>query len=172
MRPTWLPFLATCGLLVSQALAFQSSCVISRSSPPRLHINFHPKTQNGRGTFSSTPSLLASELESVEFETSRRLALTQVASNLVFLSSANAAVTDETDTFADNWWTTPTANDKAFAPSQLPAKSGPSDEVTIAVPKASLNQKKGGGGLGVELGEVEFRTNIRVYVVEYSLLEG
>lgn len=90
--------------------------------------------------------------------------MAQVASSLMFLSSANAAVTDETDTFADNWWTTPNPNDKTFAPSQLPAKSGPSDEVTITVPKASLNQKKGGGGLGVELGEVEFRTNTRVYV--------
>ncbi|KAL3936523.1 MAG: hypothetical protein SGBAC_008178 [Bacillariaceae sp.] len=52
----------------------------------------------------------------------------------------------------------------AFPPSPLQAKGGPSDEVEISVPKASLNQNKGGGGLGVELGEVAFRSNVRVFV--------
>lgn len=158
-----LHFLFVCGVLIIQVSAFQSSHGNSRS-PAHPSVNFHQKTQNIRATFASTSSLQVSQPEFNEFETSRRLAMVQVVSNLMFLSSAGAAVTDETDNFADNWWTTPSANDKAFAPSPLPTKSSPSDEVTISVPKASLNQKKGGGGLGVELGEVEFRTNVRVYV--------
>lgn len=89
----------------------------------------------------------------------------QVVSSLLFVSSADAAVTDETDNFADNWWTTPNTNDKSISTlSPLPGTSGPSDEVSIAVPKASLSQKKGGGGLGVELGEVSFRNSVRVFV--------
>ncbi|CAJ1940236.1 unnamed protein product [Cylindrotheca closterium] len=159
-----LPFLLTISLSLRWASAFQQYGGKPRSSQ-NPGVDFHQNTPTFKASLPSTSSLDASQPESNEFETSRRQVMVQVASNVMLLSSANAAVTDETDNFADNWWTTPNANNgNSIAPSPVPAKSGPSDEVTIAIPKASLNQKKGGGGLGVELGEVAFRNNVRVFV--------
>jgi FK506-binding protein 2 len=109
---------------------------------------------------------------------------------------ANAAVTDETDTFGDNWWTKGSSPSSPFTidtsrtpskkqisstttttttppPATLTAAAVASDEITISISKEQLLQNSqnkkgsgggGGGGLGIELGEVEFRTNLRVIV--------
>ena len=74
----------------------------------------------------------------------------------------NAAVTDETDTFA--------TSDSAYgglsrfdppASTKKQSTVAASDEFTILVPKADL---KPSGGLGIELADIQFRTNRRVYV--------
>jgi FK506-binding protein 2 len=87
-------------------------------------------------------------------------------------STANAAVTDETDTFADNWWSGDTAKSSPLVDepklTQRPRQQSqalPSDEIVISIPKEDLKQKQ---GLGLELGEVEFRTNTRIFVKSVS----
>ena len=94
----------------------------------------------------------------------RRQALTSMLFGAAGLASgihenihpALAAVTDETDTFADNWW----SNSKTSESDGKTIQS-PSDEVVITIPKSDLTTKE---GMGLELGEVEFRTNRRVFV--------
>lgn len=75
--------------------------------------------------------------------------------------TVDAAVVDETDNFGDNWWTSKVSPDLPPAPSLTQPQPHPTDEIVISVSKDELKQN---GGLGLELGEVEFRTNIRVYV--------
>ena len=85
------------------------------------------------------------------------------------LQAAHAAVTDETDRFGDNWWTkdiqsassstSQTVETRKVSTSQ--SKATPSDEVQIAISKRDLKLKE---GLGIELGEIEFRTNLRVVI--------
>lgn len=83
-------------------------------------------------------------------------------------TAAWAAVTDETKTFADTWWdSTTSSSDKPGYPSKPQSKAEPSDEISITIPKQDLQSK---GGLGIELSETEFRTNIRVFVK--SVLPG
>lgn len=71
--------------------------------------------------------------------------------------AAQAAVTDATDVFADNFWSSET----------IPTENRPTgsmastDEVTIQVRKTELKNSK---GLGLELADIEFKTNIRVFV--------
>uniref|UniRef100_A0A7S2YMB5 peptidylprolyl isomerase n=1 Tax=Entomoneis paludosa TaxID=265537 RepID=A0A7S2YMB5_9STRA len=94
---------------------------------------------------------------------SRSVSVVVAASNLL-PHAASAAVTDETDTFAKNWWTD--AIPKSAAPvtptSPAPQSSIPAtDEIVIRINKNDLATS---GGLGIELGEVEFRTNLRVFV--------
>jgi FK506-binding protein 2 len=90
-------------------------------------------------------------------------------------TNANAAVTDETDTFGDNWWVTPkdgivdardsssssSSSSKQQQQQQQQSMAPPSDEIRIVVSQQELQSKD---GLGIELGEVEFRTNRRIYV--------
>ena len=91
---------------------------------------------------------------------------------------ANAVITDETDNFGDNWWaapSTPTTQPRSSSSSQQAQAQQlntvttppPSDEITIQIPKSDLQSKQ---GLGIELGEIEFRTNRRVYIK--SVLSG
>ena len=72
---------------------------------------------------------------------------------------SRAVMTDETDNFANNYWSSKTP---ASAPS---VSSGtlqiPTDELVVKVPKADLRSKD---GIGLELADVEFRTNRRVFV--------
>mmetsp|Transcript_27818 Transcript_27818/g.52168 ORF Transcript_27818/g.52168 Transcript_27818/m.52168 type:complete len:329 (+) Transcript_27818:697-1683(+) len=85
-------------------------------------------------------------------------------SNAAISQPARAIITDETDTYGDNWWS---SNDGSKATSDVSTKvkqqssAPPSDEITIQVPRTDLQSKE---GLGLELGEVEFRTNRRVYI--------
>ena len=75
--------------------------------------------------------------------------------------AADAAVTDETNTFAN------TASDSSYRglQSDTPLRSRsqptttPTDEVLISVPKSQLSK-----GLGIELSQIDFRTNSRVFV--------
>ena len=94
----------------------------------------------------------------------RREAVLGSAASLMLLSSgsANAAITDETENFAVIGKDDPY---KGYANSPPPTSLAqfnnlPSDEITIKIPKRDLS----GGGLGLELGQIDFRTNIRVYV--------
>ena len=74
---------------------------------------------------------------------------------------AIAAITEETNTFADTWW-----DPQSVQPRSSKTRSQyqviPSDEIEINLTKKDLQQ--GRGGLGIELSEIEFRTNMRVYV--------
>jgi FK506-binding protein 2 len=72
-----------------------------------------------------------------------------------------AVVTDETDNFADNWWSSgkdAVADSTASTTPQSAALA--SDEVVVNVSKKDLLNF----GLGLEIGDVEFRTNRRVFV--------
>lgn len=73
-----------------------------------------------------------------------------------------AAITDETDTFADNYWTKEggTSSSPSSSTTSKQTDARVSDEVTIRFPKADL----AGSGLGLELADIEFRTNRRVFV--------
>jgi FK506-binding protein 2 len=79
-----------------------------------------------------------------------------------------AAVTDETDAFADNWWSSgkDALADSAATATTTATNTVPqsttlaSDEVIINVSKKDLLS----GGLGLELGDIEFRTNRRVII--------
>lgn len=73
------------------------------------------------------------------------------------LASAQAIVTDESDNFGDNWWSGDKPSTSTFTDVQKTAT--PSDELVISISKDQVSK-----GLGLELAEVEFRTNRRVYV--------
>ena len=75
--------------------------------------------------------------------------------------AAWAAMTDETDTFADNWWKSSSSPPKSTTQSQTVSPAQATDEVTIRISKAELQKQR---GLGLELADIEFRTNLRVYV--------
>jgi FK506-binding protein 2 len=78
---------------------------------------------------------------------------------------ANAIVTDETDNFADNYWDSSTrSGNKSNKDSSISLPS-PSDEVVVTVKSKDLQTK---GGIGLELGEIEFRTNRRVFLKSVS----
>ena len=89
----------------------------------------------------------------------RRQFLTSLVGSGIILTSAtqssSAAVTDETDTYANNWWA------KDCSGASLPSKTtdqAASDEVTVRFQKSDLTQ-----GLGLELADIAFRDNQRVY---------
>jgi len=99
-------------------------------------------------------------------DTSRRSLLFSVLS--IVPLPAFAAVTDETDSFGDNWWTSSqaksqlkTSDSQTTEPKGDQAQTASSDEVVIYVSKKDIKEQ---GGLGLELAEIEFRTNLRVYV--------
>jgi FK506-binding protein 2 len=132
---------------------------------------FVPNGSNGRNveleqqkshlkhTKDGEPSLTSNDGPS-----SRRQAISFIGTIVLggLATTANAAVTDETDNFGDNWWTgdiTKSPFVDAATPKTRQSQSTTTDEKVISVPKENLK-----GGLGIELGEIEFRTNIRVYV--------
>eukprot|EP00534_Pseudo-nitzschia_fraudulenta_P005868 CAMPEP_0201180716 /NCGR_PEP_ID=MMETSP0851-20130426/117115_1 /ASSEMBLY_ACC=CAM_ASM_000631 /TAXON_ID=183588 /ORGANISM="Pseudo-nitzschia fraudulenta, Strain WWA7" /LENGTH=377 /DNA_ID=CAMNT_0047464989 /DNA_START=127 /DNA_END=1260 /DNA_ORIENTATION=+ len=119
------------------------------------------------------------ETTSIEFTTELILPAAQLLDRRKFLAAmlagyttsvygpsqpSGAIMTDETDNFADNFWSSSSGKGPALS---APASSGsgtlptPTDEVVVKVPKKDLQSKE---GIGLELGEVEFRTNRRVYV--------
>ncbi len=77
---------------------------------------------------------------------------------------SGAVMTDETDNFADNYWSSSNipASPQSVSPGDLPT---PTDEVVVKVSKEVLRSKE---GIGLELADVEFRTNRRVYVKSVS----
>jgi len=87
---------------------------------------------------------------------------------LVPRMAAAAGVTDETEAFGANlWWSTKddagdgggSSEKKSTAPA---ASQDDEDLVHVKVPVRDILD--GGGGLGLELADIEFRTNLRVFV--------
>ncbi len=104
-------------------------------------------------------------------DSTRRQSLLSLFIGVSIMTSANqpavSIVTDETETFAntasDSSYrdvTAPSSNSKPLPKSNIPQSQVPaSDEITITVPKKDMSD-----GLGIELGEVQFQTAMRVYV--------
>lgn len=100
----------------------------------------------------------------------RRSVLSILAPALSSLSSAPslAAMTDETDAFAvqgsayqySNSFIPPSASDTGNNNSYNGNGNAPTDEVTVVIPLSKLQS----ASLGIELSDVEFRTNRRVFV--------
>ena len=98
--------------------------------------------------------------------TDRRDALAALASSLtaclILPTESKGAVTDETDTFANTDFDSSYRGLQAVSPpiqSSPQALAAPSDEISLFIPKSDLSK-----GLGLELGQIEFRTNTRVFV--------
>ena len=127
-----------CGqLLPVVAVAFSSTT-------SRLHFHHHRLVSCRLALLDDDCSVKRSQHET------RRKALQQiiVASGVFTVVSANAVMTDET-----------TKQQTLAVPSSL------SDEVAFTISKSDLQKRvRGGGGLGLELGETSFRTNFRVIV--------
>jgi FKBP-type peptidyl-prolyl cis-trans isomerase len=106
----------------------------------------------------------------------RRKALQQiiVASGVFTVVSANAVMTDETTSLAtestDSTYRQQSPASSETIPSStkqqtLAVPSSLSDEVAFTISKSDLQKRvRGGGGLGLELGETSFKTNFRVIV--------
>jgi FK506-binding protein 2 len=96
-------------------------------------------------------------------ETAQSVAVAAGLSFLISPERVSAAVTDETENFGvDTWWTKDINSKNAAATaSSPPVFVEPSDEVTIYLSKQELKLRR---GLGIELSDIEFRTNLRVYV--------
>jgi FK506-binding protein 2 len=129
--------------LVQEISCFQSASYSSLRSN-ESYLKASSSSENSPDASSSRRQLIAS-------------LLTGTTGFNVLSSPAEADVTDETDTFADNWWTSDTKKLSQQPSSQVLQQ--PSDETVISIPKDDLKR-----GLGLELGDIEFRTNIRVYV--------
>lgn len=163
VSPRALVFLLLlCGGALSSAASFAPAMTSrglnnkARLQPRNLRLYSHDDNNKNVEVSHSSDGLLLP---------SRRQALVSVAGALVALTQASrtdAAVTDETNAFAN------TAFDSSYRglKSDRPPMSGtsqstaiPSDEVLISVPKSELSK-----GLGIELSQIDFRTNIRVYI--------
>lgn len=88
-------------------------------------------------------------------DTHRRAFLLQSSAALLAPQVGSAAITDETNTFADTWWS---PGDAATGKQQSAVEA--SDEVTIRVSKEQIQKRR----LGLELADLDFKTNLRVYV--------
>jgi FKBP-type peptidyl-prolyl cis-trans isomerase len=138
-------------------------CFISFVTLISLVNGFAPSgINNGRA---STLLNAAGEKKEDSALPSRRDAMLAVACTIfVAPSLVSAAVTDETDSFAN------TDSDSSYrglkTGANIPPTTArqsavmPSDEFVVSIPKGALSK----GGMGLELGQLEFRTNIRVYV--------
>lgn len=141
------------------------------------HAFQNPILPTRKATDLSSTSLFAkSKQEDRQQQQSRRgllgnaltLCASAILSTTTSLQPAHAVVTEETNTFADTWWD-PSSNKPNNKPppttttacSRNANTNTPSDEIVISLTKKDLQAK---GGLGIELAEIEFRTNIRVYV--------
>ena len=107
-------------------------------------------------------------LQSTPNESSRRQFVGATAATLFIPQIVNGIMTDETSSYA-----TPSLGSSYTQQSfdgfvnsannvAKPAPMAPSDEITLTLTKADLQSMQ--GGFGLELGEVEFRTNFRVVV--------
>lgn len=107
-------------------------------------------------------------LHSTPSEESRRKFIGTTAASLFIPQIVNGIMTDETSSYA-----TPSLGSSYTQQSfdgfvnsannvAKPPPMAPSDEITLTLTKADLQSMQ--GGFGLELGEVEFRTNFRVVV--------
>jgi FK506-binding protein 2 len=102
--------------------------------------------------------------------------VTTTVSSLVDVQNSNAEIVDATDIFADNDWSSTTANKKSTQQGQSQGIGTlsnnvfvPTDEIKIQINRKTL-QETYNNRLGVELVDIEFRTNLRVRVK--SVQEG
>ena len=118
---------------------------------------------------SALPQQLAATLTRLEaHEHDRRELLASCAATLVGSSfhpkCASASMTDETLSFAmpslDPSYTQQSPKGSVLSASV--SSAAPTDEITFTITKTQLQNMK--NGFGLELGEVEFRTNFRVVV--------
>ena len=97
------------------------------------------------------------------FASSRREAIIALVGVFAGPNLVSAAVTDETDSFAntgyDSSYRALKTDENAGRATEKQSTVAPSDEITITVRKSELSK-----GLGLELGQVEFRTMTRVFV--------
>ena len=107
-------------------------------------------------------------LHSTPIEESRRKFVGTAAASLFIPQIVNGIMTDETSSYA-----TPSLGSSYTQQSfdgfvnsannvAKPPPMAPSDEITLTLTKADLQSMQ--GGFGLELGEIEFRTNFRVVV--------
>ena len=117
------------------------------------------KLKNDENNFVSKVSLPSSSAR-------RKLLAISLAGYTAVINSpsqpSGAVMTDESDNFADNYWSSSNIPASTQSKDTLPT---PTDEIVVKVPKEDLQSKE---GIGLELGDVEFRTNRRVYVKSVS----
>mmetsp|Transcript_2258 Transcript_2258/g.3148 ORF Transcript_2258/g.3148 Transcript_2258/m.3148 type:complete len:401 (+) Transcript_2258:98-1300(+) len=95
----------------------------------------------------------------------RREFLSVLVGSSILPHYANGVMTDETLSFAtpslDSSYTQQSPEGSVSSANSV-AAAAPTDEITFTITKTELQNMK--GGFGLELGEVEFRTNFRVVV--------
>lgn len=118
--------------------------------------------QQPAATLTTTTRLEAHEHDRRELLAS--CAATLVGSSIILPNCASASMTDETLSFAmpslDPSYTQ--QSPKGSVSSASVSSAAPTDEITFTITKTQLQNMK--NGFGLELGEVEFRTNFRVVV--------
>ncbi len=96
----------------------------------------------------------------------RREFLSVLVGSSILPQYANGVMTDETLSFAtpslDSSYTQQSPVGSVITSANSVAAAAPTDEITFTITKNELQNMK--GGFGLELGEVEFRTNFRVVV--------
>jgi FK506-binding protein 2 len=141
-------------LLLTRLLFVQLGLSLVSSLAPSTKTTFHT-AKTSPTPLSSDPGhrrdFLVGAFQTLVGTTASALLLT------VAPDQVSAAVTDETDNFAVNYWST--GGKDAVADSTAAALA--SDEVTVNVSRKDL---LAGQGLGLELADVDFRSNRRVYV--------
>lgn len=149
-------FLLTVALLsVGAAAAFSHPQALLKASKvgvsERVKILKHPQSAQ------STPTSLEAH--------HRRVFLSALVGSSILPQYANGVMTDETLSFAtpslDSSYTQQSPEGSASSAKSV-AAAAPTDEITFTITKTELQNMK--GGFGLELGEVEFRTNFRVVV--------
>ena len=168
--------LSLCTLLIQASLAFNVPNP-GRSQKQRLHSKNHlhrylqaqaESNEDGSCTDGMTRRelLAAPGQDYFKYVSILAMAGTQLASP----QGANAAVTDETNNFAVDGSayiipesmqsSPPTATTSTSTSTSTSDTQYPTDETTIRIPMSKLQS----ASLGIELADVEFRTNRRVYV--------
>lgn len=120
--------------------------------------------------YNSQGSDYDNDMSDTQYKTRRKVIHEFIIGATTFSSTksvCNAVMTDETSSFAspslDSSYTQQSPlSSLSQSAQQSVISSKPTDEVSFAITKQDLQNMK--GGLGLELGEVSFRTNFRVIV--------
>lgn len=146
--------------LFSVLIVTSSSFIVPRQGQPRKRLNSNKLYAKPNEVVE--PQILSRR------ELGKYLSFISIAGTQVALSQETyAAVTDETNTFAAEGSayvipeTLPIATDTdTDTGTAVQPQQAPTDEVTITIPMSKLQS----ASLGIELADVEFRTNRRVYI--------
>ena len=119
--------------------------------------------------YSALPQQLDTLIRLEAHEHDRRELLASCAATLIgssiFPNCASASMTDETLSFAmpslDPSYTQQSPKGSVSSAS-VSSAALPTDEITFTITKSELQNTMKNGGFGLELGEVEFKTNFRV----------